>query len=75
MSGMGSPSVKAAGESTPNGIAYSSDAIRVAPSAKSEAVQGRIPSKGRKLPNCLFYHTNTVCQIKSLPLCKGREAI
>jgi hypothetical protein len=45
MSGMGSPSVKAAGESTPNGISYSSGAIRVAPSAKSEAVQGRIPSK------------------------------
>jgi hypothetical protein len=75
MSGMGSPSVKVAGESTPNGIAYSSGAIRVAPSAKSEAVQGRTPSKGRRLPNRLSYLTNTVCQIKSLPLCEGGEAI
>jgi hypothetical protein len=60
MSGMGSPLVKQARESTPNDIAEPSGAIRVAPSAKSEAVQGRIPSKGRRLPNCLFYHTNTV---------------
>jgi hypothetical protein len=55
MSGMGSPSVKVAGESTPNGIVDSNGAIRVAPSAKSEAVQGRTPSKGRRLPNCLSY--------------------
>ena len=50
---MGSPLVKVARESTPNGIADPSGAIRVAPSAKSEAVQGRTPSKGRRLPNCL----------------------
>jgi hypothetical protein len=59
MSGMGSPLVKVARESTPNGIAESNGAIRVAPSAKSEAVQGRTPSKGRRLPNCL-------CQPKTL---------
>jgi hypothetical protein len=52
---MGSPLVKVARESTPNGIADSSGAIRVAPSAKSEAVQGRTPSKGRRLPNCLSH--------------------
>jgi hypothetical protein len=73
MSGMGSPSVKVAGESTPNGIADSSGAIRVAHSAKSEAVQGRTPSKGRRLPNRLSYLTNTVCRNISLLLLKGRE--
>jgi hypothetical protein len=58
---MGSPLVKVARESTPNGLTESSGVIRVAPSAKSEAVQGRTPSKGRRLPNCLSYLTNTVC--------------
>ena len=73
MSGMGSPLVKQARESTPNGIADPSDAIRVAPSAKSEAVQGRTPSKGRRLPNRLSYLTNTVCRNISLLLLEGRE--
>jgi hypothetical protein len=52
---MGSPLVKVARESTPNGLTNSSGAIRVAPSAKSEAVQGRTPSKGRRLSSCLSY--------------------
>jgi hypothetical protein len=75
MLGMGSPLVKQARESTPNDIAEPSGAIRVAPSAKSEAVQGRTPSKGRRLPNCLSYLTNTVCQNNSLILHDGGEAI
>jgi hypothetical protein len=54
---LGSPLVKVARESTSNGLAESSGAIRVAHSAKSEAVQGRIPSKGRRLSNCLSYCT------------------
>jgi hypothetical protein len=75
LSGMGSPLVKAARESTPNDLTNSSGAIRVAPSAKSEAVQGRIPSKGRRLPNCLFRTQTLSVKLKSLQLCEGAEAM
>jgi hypothetical protein len=53
LSGLGSPLVKVARESTSNDLTESGGVIRVAPSAKLEAVQGRTPSKGRRLSNCL----------------------
>jgi hypothetical protein len=45
--------VKQARESTYYDLTKSGGAIRVAPSAKSEAVQGRTPSQGRRQPSRL----------------------